>query len=431
MALIPDEEKKLREQIRKELEERERRMIESREKEESERHENLENRFRQQIIEEEEARFFSERGYVKYVNRHGGTEWLTPEEAERRHNRRRSKKPSRQRTKKRKNLFVQWAVNGGMVLFAAMVFLALLKFNPIKRSVPPGAILVSSDVAGAMIYINGTEKQGFFTPDTLNDIPRGGYFVAVYKDGYTAWPPMQRVIVEANKVALAEFTLKSAGLLGKVAIEANLQDFRIYVDGIETPAPGSGILDVPAGYHVISVVKPGYLAVPRHQRVFVQENGAVRLYFEFQSSANIGYLQINSNRSGGYVFLNNYLTGMKPNNRPFPVEEGLYEIRICENGFQSLPEVELLRVVPGDTHSLSFQVLPETARDTLQILTPAPGAGIILDGRWMPYVTPLTDLVISEGHHFLNLAREGQFYADQEVPLNLNRLSDKKIVLNF
>lgn len=431
MALTPDEEKKLREQIRKELEERERRLQESREKEEGRRHETLENRFRQQIIEEEEERFFGERGYVKYVNRYGGTEWVTPEEAERRQNRRRSQKSSRRRSKKRRSLLLQWVVNGGMALFAAAVFLALLKFNPIKRNIPPGAIRVTSDVPGATIYINGTEKQGFFTPDTLGDIPRGGYFVAVYKEGYTAWPPMQRVVVEANKIAAAEFSLKSAGLLGKVAVETNLRDFRIYVDGIETPAPAGGILDIPAGYHVIGVVKPGYLAVPQFQRVFVKESGVLRLYFEFQSSDNIGYLQINSNRSRGYVFLDNRLSGIKANGRPFPVAEGLYEIRVCENGFQSLPEVELLRVVPGDTHSLSFQLRPETTQDTLQILTPVPGAGIILNGQWMPYVTPLTDLVISEGHHFLNLAREGKFYAEQEIPLNLNRLSDKKIVLNF
>lgn len=430
MALTPDEEKKLREQIRKELEERERRIIENRKKEESTRHEILEKRFRQQIIEEEEERFFSERGYVKYVNRYGGTEWLTPEEVEQRQNRRRSKKSSHRRSQKRKNLLWQWAVNGGMALLAAMVFLALLKFNPIKRSVPPGAIQVSSDVPGAMIYINGTVKEGFFTPDTLKDIPRGGYFVAVYKEGYTAWPPMQRVVVEANQLAAAEFTLKSAGRLGKVAIETNVQGFRIYVDGIEMP-PGNGVLELPAGYHVISVVKPGYLAVPQFQRVLLKESDILRLYFELQSSDKIGYLRIESNRSNGYVFLDNRLSGIKPNNRPFPVAEGLYEIRICENGFQSLPEVQLLRVVSGDTHSLSFQLRPEAVWDTLQILTPTPGAGIILDGQWMPYVTPLTELVISEGHHFLNLARAGRFYAEQEIPLNLNHLSNKKIVLNF
>jgi hypothetical protein len=76
MALTPEEEKRLREQIRNELRERERRMLESKQKEETNRQKNLESRIRQQIVEEEEERYFTEQGYVKYVNRYGGVEWL-------------------------------------------------------------------------------------------------------------------------------------------------------------------------------------------------------------------------------------------------------------------------------------------------------------------------------------------------------------------
>jgi hypothetical protein len=78
MALTPEEEKRLREQIRKDLRERERRMLESNQKEETSRQKNLESRIRQQIVEEEEERYFTEQGYVKYVNRYGGAARKNP-----------------------------------------------------------------------------------------------------------------------------------------------------------------------------------------------------------------------------------------------------------------------------------------------------------------------------------------------------------------
>ncbi|NIS38533.1 hypothetical protein GWN26_14245, partial [Candidatus Saccharibacteria bacterium] len=133
MALTPEEEKRLREEIREQLADRERRIRDSINKEEEERRKHIEDRIRAQIREEEEEKFFTERGYVKYVNRHGGVEWLTPEEAEKRQNKRRNKhkkSSSRYRSHRRKKI-VQWATNIGIVVVALVVFQVLLKYNPI------------------------------------------------------------------------------------------------------------------------------------------------------------------------------------------------------------------------------------------------------------------------------------------------------------
>lgn len=431
MALTPEEEQNLREEIRRDLEEREHRMSESKEKEQVKRQQSLESRIRQQIFEEEEERYFTERGYIKYVNRYGGVEWLTPEEAEQRQERRRSKKKSSGRRARRRNsLILKWLINGGIVIFALAVFMYMLRFNPVKES-RMGAIAIKTDVPGAMVYLNGTEKQGFFSPDTLDDLSVGAHFVSIYKDGYSAWPPMQRVTVEANKVTVAEFVLKNAGVLGKISVESNVNDFQLYVDGIAAPPGANKIFEVPAGYHVITAVKQGYVVNPLHHRVLIKENETTRLSFQFEKSDKIGYLNVKSNKSTAYVFIDNVLTGIKANNKPFPVPEGVYEVRVCENGFRSIPETELITVVPGKTRTLNFHMQAETAYDTMQIITAKPGAGIIVDGQWMPYVTPISELALSEGIHYLNLMRDDQFYSEKEVPLVLNNQVRRRFEVNF
>ena len=431
MPLTPEEEQQLREQIRASLEAREQQRSTVQHQEDQGRQQQLEERLRQQIAEEEEERFYRERGYVQHKNRQGIIEWVTPEEAERRAGRRSKRKSSGRRKIRQRNQILQWALNIALVTVALGVFYYLLRYNPGPARVNHGNIIVTSDVPGAHIYLDGTEKRLLFTPDTLRNLPAGAHFLAIYKDGYTAWPPMQRIQVEANGTARAEFTLKSAGLLGQISVSANLEKFTIYVDGIAVPALPESVIEVPAGYRVITVVKEGYLANPHYQRVLVKAGELTPLRFTFDPGGDIGYLDISSNLNSAYVFIDNRFSGLKANGGPFPLPAGVYEVRVCQNGYSNIPQAELLRIIPGQTHALSFHLQPEAARDTLHIATATPGAGIIIDGHWQPVVTPARDLYLSPGIHFFNFMRDGRLYAAQELQINSEPNNQKLLSYDF
>ena len=197
MALTPEEEKQLREQVRQRLEKRLEKMSATK-AEDAARQAKMEERLRKQIMEEEEERFYTERGYVKYVNHRGGVEWLTPEEAEERKSKRRTTKGSSRRKKRQLRKVMQWVVNAAAVLMALAIFGYLWRYNP-NPVVSVGTMVVESDVPGAQVFINGVERSGFTTPARFSEMNTGTYFVSVYKEGYSVWPPMQKIVVEKGK----------------------------------------------------------------------------------------------------------------------------------------------------------------------------------------------------------------------------------------
>lgn len=430
MPLTPDEEKKLRREIRENLEQRLKREQESKENVDTSRQQKLEERLRQQIREEEEEKFYLDRGFAKYINRRGGVEWLTPDEIEARRRKRRSKKGSSRRKMRRRSKYLRWAINIAAVGLAMVVFLYLWRYNPIKVK-KTGSIVIESNVPGAQVFVNGAEKRDILTPGTLPEISAGAYFISVYKDGYTAWPPMQRVSLQAGKTMIAKFELKSTGRMGKISVKANVTGFQIFVDGVKYPANADNELEIPAGHHVISAVKKGYLANPHYQYLLVEENAVTNVRFNFAQNSDIGYLKVTSNRSSAYIYLSNQFTGIKANGKAIPVKTGVYEIRLQENGFASIPAAEIITINPDVTKNLSFHLKPESRVDTLQLLTPTPGANVILDGKMLPYVTPVMDLMLSEGTHFINLMREGQLYEAKDMQIDLVKFKDKRVVVDF
>jgi hypothetical protein len=429
MALTPEEEKRLREQVRQRLEKRLKKMSETN-SEDVARQSKMEERLRKQIMEEEEERFYTERGYVKYVNHRGGVEWLTPEEAEERKSKRRTGKGSSRRKKRQIRKVMQWVVNVVAVLMALGIFGYLWRYNP-NPVVSVGTMVVESDVPGAQVFVNGIERSGYTTPARFTELATGTYFVSVYKEGYSAWPPMQKIVVEKGKTSVAQFQIKSAGQMGTLQINVDQADVEVFIDGIKRENLDLNHIEIPAGFHVITVVKDGYLAEPPFQRVLIRENESAQVRFQMLPASDLGYLKIHSNRASGYIYLSNRFTGIKTNNTAFPVVPGVYEIRVVENDYYSLPEKEFVRIEIGKTLELNFNLQPVTHRDTLQLLTPKPGANIVLNGDVLPYVTPMPQLVVNSGINYINLMRNGQLYDEKDLVVNLAQLKKPVLEYNF
>ncbi len=428
MPLTPEEEKRLREKIRKELEERERRIRESKEAEERERQRRFEERLRMQIREEEEERFYTERGYVKYINHRGGVEWITPEEAEQRKQRRRSRKPMSRRAARKKRKMIQLAINASIVLIALFVFLYFYKFYP-ARGKAVGKMIVQSDIAGARIFVDGIETQ-YFTPDTIPQIKAGVHYVSIYKEGFAIWPPIARVAVSKGKISRVSFKLKNAAVMGRVTIQSNVPDYLVYVDGIPQPTHQNSF-QLPVGYHTIMVVKKGYRSKPNYRRTLITANTQQTLDFYLEPVEEMASLQVFSTHRDAAVYINGKYTGYIANGAPIYLPPGVYDVTIRKNGYTPFPETETLGLVDGDREMLNFQLREVTTFHNIRILTRQPGATIFLDGKQLPFVTPLLELPVSEGDHFINFMRGDKEYYTGDYFVSNKILLEGKIFAEF
>lgn len=408
MPLTPDEEKKLREEIRKKLEEREKRILEQKKHDEDAKLNHLEERLRAKIKEEEEEKYFRERGYVKYKNRHNEIEWLLPEEAEKRKNSRRTSRPGSHHHRKKKRLR-NIIIDAVIVVVTLMVVAFIYKYNPVAAP-KIGSLFVDSDITGASVFVDG-EELSYFTPDTLPKLSKGRHFVTVYKEGYSTFPPMQAITISAKKMSSLSFQLKNTSSMAVVKLRVNQTNYQLFVDGRPFKTEKNGIAHLPYGYHTVMAVKPGFLAKPSYQKVLVSEDDTTFVEFNLIPSSDISYLQVSDNLYRGSVYLDKKYSGIEARGDMLPVAAGTYELSVRENGFISEPESQLIELKPGERRLVVFLLRPAEKSQKINVRSARPGAAVVLDGKVTPYVTPVRGINVSPGTHFLNLVRDNRQYS--------------------
>jgi hypothetical protein len=427
MSLTPEEEKKIREQIRKELEKKENNLLKNKDKESIERKKLADAEVRALIKAEEEEKFYKERGFVQYKNRYGETEWLTPEEVKKRRTARKKRRPSRTQAKKRRKL-LKILINVSIFAIVGFAVLYIYKYQPPSKS-EYGTVVIQSDIAGARIFANGRELDKF-TPDSIGQVRPGHYYVSVYKEGYTVWPPMLSVSVKANKLVQAKFSLMQSSIMSKVIINTNIPGFDLYIDGIRTDFKDNQV-DVTAGYHVIAVVKKGHISTPLYQRVLIEPEKIMELNFEFSQPEEVAYLHISSSMGSEYVYIDQEFTGLKANGKLISLKPGLYDVSVRENGYISSPSTEMINLLPDEKELLVFRSVKSDESRIVTVQTKNPGAIAIVDGKYQPYVSPLINLELSPGSHYLNFVREGELYSEGDIYIDLNKLIDEKLMFDF
>ncbi len=338
---------------------------------------------------------------MKYINRHGETEWITPEEAEKRKTRRRMKKSSSHRSEKSRTI-QNTLINGGLIIFLIVIFLVVYKFNfPTGKKF--GQLVVSTDLAGAHIYLNGT-LLNTFTPDTLRKVPVGRHTVVVFKEGFYALPPVQVVTIRNRETSQLRFTLKGIAHLSAVKLETNLPRYRVFVDGIPYNTE-SGLISLPVGYHTIIAFKKGFLTEPVYRRVLVEEGDTVQVRFNFIKNTQLSYFRVSSNLMDGAVYLDDQFSGYLARGDLIPVPAGTYEVRVRKNGFQCQPDSQFVNILPGETQNLIFYLRPDTTRNLVEFRVNPPGVTVVVDGEYTDWVAPLVRIPLSTGTHFVNFMR--------------------------
>ncbi|MCK5119670.1 MAG: PEGA domain-containing protein [Candidatus Latescibacteria bacterium] len=208
MALSSEEEQRIREEIRSRLAQTLEAKQQKKTLQEQRRRERTSERDRQRIFEEEEHQFYEAQGLKKYINRHGGVEWLTREEIKKR----RQSGKERYRIQKKKKRIRKWMAGGRILILVLIagglggVLYKIRSMNVPEEKEPTTVVWVRSNVQGATIYVD-ERATGMMTDGVLKDLSEGKHNLAVALPEYVAIPDKQEIQVARGDTIEVRFEL--------------------------------------------------------------------------------------------------------------------------------------------------------------------------------------------------------------------------------
>lgn len=255
-----------------------------------------------------------------------------------------------------------------------------------------GSIVVSADVPGVEVYVDGQKCEG--VPCVMN-LPEGPHQVEV-RSG-TLQPFRQQVTIVAGQQARVMANLASQiPQTGAIRVHTpGVKGAEVYVDGeLKGKAPGefSGIRP---GTHALEVRAPGYKPVEREIQIRAGDTSYVKIELEKLPEAKpVGFLVVKSTVPLAEVFIDGASFGNAPVRRELP--PGRYIVVVQKPGFPEFKrEVALAQ---GQT----LEVVAEMkAVGRIMVMAP-PGSAIIVDGQLVAR-TPMVPTEVPTGEHILDV----------------------------
>lgn len=232
-----------------------------------------------------------------------------------------------------------------------------------------GELFVNSDPDGAEIYLNRQITREL-TPH-LFELPEGDYIASVIKSGYSTFPESVMVQVVKDSRIMVNFVLTENK--GSIFVNSTPSGGTIILDHVSTgKITPDTLFDIPAGEHILSVEKSGYLASPESLIVSVLKDQTSLAEFILLDTL-YGSLSVSSNISGASVVIDNRTTDKTTpfiffNNIPI----GTHVVSVFKEAHSNdAPAKEVVNVATGDTVEVGFNLSPATVGpDTVEQLAP-------------------------------------------------------------
>ncbi len=129
----------------------------------------------------------------------------------------------------------------------------------LTADVKKGSILVTADVAGADVYLDGQRRDQ--VPALLADVPEGSHTVEVHKDPL---PPFRQIVtVVGNQQQKVMAVLNQAPAGGALRIVSGTPGAHVFIDGEDKGPVNTEIGGLQPGQHLVEVRAPGFARAAR------------------------------------------------------------------------------------------------------------------------------------------------------------------------
>ncbi len=197
--------------------------------------------------------------------------------------------------------------------------------HPVEAKV--GQLMVTANVDGAAITVDGRSNPAWVTPFTIPDLGPGTHNVSITKEGYDNY--QQSVTVESGQVAKVEANLSSPKAEFDIATKP--PGLEILIDGKSYgPSPVRAVVE--PGIHTYTVKRPG--ADPYENSVKLQAGSLVSKTVTLGAAEATGIVELRSTPPGATVTADGApVGGQTPTS--FRLGVGTHILVIALSGYQS------------------------------------------------------------------------------------------------
>jgi hypothetical protein len=269
-----------------------------------------------------------------------------------------------------------------------------------------GSILVTADVAGADVYVDGVRKDA--APALVGDLIEGSHTVEVRKDPL---PPFKAVVnVIGNQQAKVEARI-GAGAVGSLRVVSSTPGATVFVDGESKGPVNQEIPNLHPGQHIIEVRAQGYASQVVEQTIAPGEQRIAKIDLVQGAAQGVGRLRIVTPVPEAEVFIDGSSAGKAPIERG-DLSAGKHYVVVRARGY-----AEWRREVNIEAGGVANLTAELSASGVLKVLSNVAGADVLIDGE-IKGKTPLTLEAMPAGDHLAEVRARG--YASARQPFHLD-----------
>jgi hypothetical protein len=272
----------------------------------------------------------------------------------------------------------------------------------LQAEVKKGMLLVTADVAGADVYVDGTKRDA--APALITDLPEGPHVVEVRKEGAPPWK--QEVTVRANQQTKVTAQL-AAAMVGSLRVVSSTPGAEVLIDGEPKGTANTEIGGLKQGQHIVEVRAKGFQSHSLEAQVVSGEQRVLKVDLQ-PGAAATARLRVVTPVPDAEVFVDGATMGKAPLDRN-DLAPGKHFVVVRKQGF-----ADWKREVDLDSNTPVTLTAELSASGTLKILSNVGGANVFLDGQ-PAGKTPLTLENVPAGDHLLEVKSEGYVDAKQSV----------------
>jgi hypothetical protein len=189
-------------------------------------------------------------------------------------------------------------------------------------------LVVTSNVEGARISIDGRSESGWVTPHTFPDLSTGGHHVVVSKDGYDN--AERSFTIEGGRTAPVYVELSAPrGEINIITIPAGME---ILIDG-QSQGPSPARVTVSAGPHTYTIKRPG---MDPYEGTFDMKSGSIitrKITLGGEPAAPTGTVQVRTIPPGATIYADGAPAG-GPAPTSFRLPAGRHTLTISMPGYR-------------------------------------------------------------------------------------------------